>query len=472
MTYHHGLDIKNAFGREAMPRLDQDFLRVESKVMQVFGIGAELLQGGNSNAPYASGALNRELITNMLTTYQKKIKRFIQERMRPVAERQGHYEYRKVGNARIPVMETVLLVNEETGEEYVEERPKLAIPDVQFKSMNLRDEQVERQFIMELSGQGFPVSLKTMAVNIPIDFKDEIEAKTEEKLQTVVAEQRFKKELFERLIALELPIPPEYYQEFMAYNMQQENPEMIAQMAPQGIADITSQPSAPNILTPGTQADADSMVGPFLMPGMIPPQRSAESDNQKKTQPKKPSTKKTDDKKTKKSSINGSEYEHDDGYDDDDYDFDIYDNPVKCSACDWVGDYDDLDKASIVSKTLKNPCPNCSEKNSIDFKTASVKYASNNDGYVAEYGGRMYFGVPKEQVLRRKMTLVKGMKIVTDDQYQKFNLEDFEENYRVATAVGDNPIANEAGSGVSDDATAYPDITGAGLDFQNDEGKK
>ena len=84
----------------------------------------------------------------------------------------------------------------------------------------------------------------------------------------------------------------------------------------------------------------------------------------------------------------------------------------------------------------------------------------------------MYFGVPKEQVLRRKMTLVKGMKIVTDDQYQKFNLEDFEENYRVATAVGDNPIANEAGSGVSDDATAYPDITGAGLDFQNDEGKK
>lgn len=472
MTYHHGLDIKNAFGREAMPRLDQDFLRVESKVMQVFGIGAELLQGGNSNAPYASGALNRELITNMLTTYQKKIKRFIQERMRPVAERQGHYEYRKVGNARIPVMETVLLVNEETGEEYVEERPKLAIPDVQFKSMNLRDEQVERQFIMELSGQGFPVSLKTMAVNIPIDFKDEIEAKTEEKLQTVVAEQRFKKELFERLIALELPIPPEYYQEFMAYNMQQENPEMIAQMAPQGIADITSQPSAPNILTPGTQADADSMVGPFLMPGMIPPQRSAESDNQKKTQPKKPSTKKTDDKKTKKSSINGSEYEHDDGYDDDDFDFDIYDNPVKCSACDWVGDYDDLDKASIVSKTLKNPCPNCGEKNSIDFKTASVKYASNNDGYVAEYGGRMYFGVPKEQVLRRKMTLVKGMKIVTDDQYQKFNLEDFEENYRVATAVGDNPIANEAGSGVSDDATAYPDITGAGLDFQNDEGKK
>jgi len=473
MTYHHGLDIKNAFGREAMPRLDQDFLRVESKVMQVFGIGAELLQGGKSGAPYASGALNRELITNMLTTYQKKIARFVQERMRPVAERQGHYEYRKVGNARIPVMETVLLVNEETGEEYVEERPKLAIPDVQFKSMNLRDEQVERQFVMELAGQGFPVSLKTMAINIPIEFKDEIEAKTEEKLQTVVAEQRFKKDLFERLIALELPIPPEYYQEFMAYNMQQENPEMIAQMSPQGIADITSQPSAPNILTPGTQADADSMVGPFLMPGMIPPQRPAESDDQKKSQPKKPTKKKTDTKKTKKSSVTGSSYEYDDDFNNGDYDFDIYDNPVECSSCDWLGDYDDLDKDSLVGKTLNNPCPNCGERNSVDFKTASTKTASNNDGYVAEYGGRMYFGVPKEQQLRRKMTIIKGMKIVTDSQYEKFNLEDFEENYRVANAVGsDNEAANEAMQhGVADDGEVGYGNTGAGLDFQNDEGK-
>jgi hypothetical protein len=34
MTYHHGLTIQNAFGRESMPRLDADFMRVESKVMQ------------------------------------------------------------------------------------------------------------------------------------------------------------------------------------------------------------------------------------------------------------------------------------------------------------------------------------------------------------------------------------------------------------------------------------------------------
>ena len=85
----------------------------------------------------------------------------------------------------------------------------------------------------------------------------------------------------------------------------------------------------------------------------------------------------------------------------------------------------------------------------------------------------MYFGVPKEQVLRRKMKLVDGMKIVTDNQYEKFNLEDFEENYRVANAVaGDNEAADEAiQHGVADDGEVGPGNTGAGLDFKNDEGK-
>jgi hypothetical protein len=68
MVYHHGLTIQSVFGREVMPRFDMDFERVDMKLMQIFGIGPELLQGGKASAPYASGALNRELITQMLTT--------------------------------------------------------------------------------------------------------------------------------------------------------------------------------------------------------------------------------------------------------------------------------------------------------------------------------------------------------------------------------------------------------------------
>lgn len=255
MVYHHGLDIKNAFGREAMPRLDQDFLRQESKLMQVFGISPELLQGGKSGVAYSSSSLNRELITQMLSTYQVYQQKFLKERFEAVAERQGHYEYRRSGSQRFPIMENVLVVDEETGEEYVEERPKLAIPEVKFKAMNLRDEATERQFMQELAGSGFPVSFSTMAVNIPIDFDEEGNARMDEKIKSVVWEQQMKKNLWQRLRAQGLPIPLEMMEEYQSYLETQENPELLDEIEPQVIADISSMPPSVNISGPGPQTD-------------------------------------------------------------------------------------------------------------------------------------------------------------------------------------------------------------------------
>lgn len=222
MVYHHGLDIQSVFGREQMPKLDADFDRIETKLMMVFGIGAELLKGGSSGAPYASGALNRELITQMLETYQNHVRRFLRERMEPIAERQGHYEYEKKGDRRIPIMERVLVVDEESGEEFVKERPKLAIPDVHFKAMNLRDEKVERDFLQRLKSEGFPVSDHSMAMNIPIDFDDELEKSNQERIDKLVAEQEFKHDLFTRLRSQGLPIPPDYVEEFNSWKKAQE----------------------------------------------------------------------------------------------------------------------------------------------------------------------------------------------------------------------------------------------------------
>lgn len=268
MVYHHGLNIQSVFGRETMPRLDMDFDRVDGKVMQVFGIGAELLSGGKSGATYASGALNRELITQMLETYQVHIRRFIKERMEVVAERQGHYEYRKVGDQRVPIMETVLMVDEETGEEYIEERPKLAVPDVQFKSMNLRDEQVERGFMMELKQMGFPVSNASMAVNVPIEFEEELERSTEEQLDMIIAQQQFKMDLFERLDKQGLPIPPEMVGEYMSWK-QGVTPVMgpDGQVIPPTPNVQQLPPSMPGSLPSGEPTPNEMMMEEEMPPG-------------------------------------------------------------------------------------------------------------------------------------------------------------------------------------------------------------
>ena len=386
MTYHHGLTIQNAFGRESMPRLDQDFMRVESKVMQVFGIGADLLQGGNGGT-YAAGALNRELITQMLSTYQHKIEQFIRSRMEPVAERQGHYEMRNVGGQMVPIMETVLMVDEETGAEYVEERPKLAIPEVRFRSMNLRDETIERGFLQQLMAAGFPISLSTLAVNIPIDFDDEIDARKDEKIKTVVAEQQYKKELFNRLMVLQLPIPPEYVQEYQAYLAMLENPALGAQLAPGAMQSLIVPPAAPN-LTGEAIGNSDAASGAQIYPSVNQMaeqmqqtqrggerQRPAESYEQRKNAPK----------PSKKGPKNG---------------------PKKKTASVAGWDDDEFDEP---------------------FETIT-------------YGDRMKFAVPFESKKRKRMKLARGMKIVADDSYEKFNEDEFKKHL---ASIIDEPMIQE-----------------------------
>jgi len=412
MTYHHGLKIENAFGRESMPRLDQDFMRVQTNVMGVFGIGSDLIQGGQGGT-YASGALNRELITQMLSTYQHKIEKFFRSRMEPVAERQGHYEFRTVGGQRVPVMETVLMVDEETGAEFVEERPKLAIPEVRFRSMNLRDETVERGFLQQLQASGFPISLGTLAVNIPIDFEDEVEARKNEKIMTVVAEQQFKKDLFDRLMTLGLPIPPEYFAEYQAYLAGMEDPSLMAQLAPGAMAGVGSAPSAPNLTGPGQPSDVTQIPENYPSSGNSSAagqgrQRPEESYEQKKNQPK----------PSKKGPKNG---------------------PKKKTAS--VAGWDDDDEP---------------------FETVT-------------YGDRMKFAVPFEQKKRKRMKLAKGMNIIVDDSYEKFNEDEFKEHL---ASIINEPAGNtqepplipkpnkDAGmeASSSDGAMDGHDVTGAGLD--------
>ena len=402
MTYHHGLQIQNAFGRESMPRLDQDFMRVESKVMQVFGIGADLLQGGQGGT-YASGALNRELITQMLSTYQHKIEGFIRSRMEPVAERQGHYEMRNVGGQMIPIMETVLMVDEETGAEYIEERPKLAIPEVRFRSMNLRDETIERGFLQNLMAAGFPISLGTLAVNIPIDFDDELETRREEKVKSVIAEQQFKRDLFQQLMVQQLPIPAEYVQEYQAYLSILENPARAAQLAPGAIAGLVTPPAAPNRTNVPAQ-NSDAALGAQVFP-MVNQQAQQQTQTQRGTERQRPAEsydqKKSQPKPSKKGPKNGPQRNKKTG---------SADEELTTS----------FGEGSIINERV-------------------------------EYGGRMKFATPMESRKRRKMKLASGIRVTVDNSYEKFDEDQFKQHLAALIEASDETMIPDATSRPSTD---------------------
>lgn len=207
LVHHFGLEVTNVFGRESMPRLGDDFDRVDAILMRTFGIHPQLLTGGVHNVPYASSALQAEFMNQILRTYQGYLKRHFRERALLVAEAQEHYDYEKKGDKRIPIMEEHLEIDED-GNERIVKKHKLLIPDMTMKVLDLRDEATQRQFLGMLKGAGVPVSDKSFMVGMPTTFEEELESATEEAIQKTIAQQEGKVKLYKILRIKNAPIPP------------------------------------------------------------------------------------------------------------------------------------------------------------------------------------------------------------------------------------------------------------------------
>jgi hypothetical protein len=141
--------------------------------------------------------------------FQKKIQQHFKERAEVVAEAQEHFDYKVSNGVRVPEYEEVLMVDEESGEEYVRKRPKLLLPEINFATMNLRDESTERAFMQELKNAGVPISDQAMMINVPIEFKDEIERVKEEKVQKIVADAEAQESAVKAIMSRNLPLSPE-----------------------------------------------------------------------------------------------------------------------------------------------------------------------------------------------------------------------------------------------------------------------
>jgi hypothetical protein len=217
MVHHFGLEVTNVFGREQMPRLGDDFDRIERRLMQVFGVNPSLLSAGASTQPYASSALQAEFLNQILRTFQKALKDHFRDRALVVAEAQGHYDYEMKGTKRIPIMEEVVVIDEETGEirynewdePLLEEREKLLVPDLDFATLDLRDEATERQFLQTLRQMGVPLSDDRLMVGVNFEPQDEVDRMNEELKNKTISQQQAKFDTYNALTAKGLPVPPD-----------------------------------------------------------------------------------------------------------------------------------------------------------------------------------------------------------------------------------------------------------------------
>lgn len=247
-VHHFAVQIDNVFGRETIPDLTSDFERLEGKYLQAFGMSKTMLSGASSGETYAADALNRDLLTQLLTTFQKRMKRFVRHRAEVVAEAQGHYDFEMKGGRAVPIMEEIVVTNDE-GQKRIDRRPKLLLPDLRIRSMNMKDEDNLHALLEALRQSGVPISMRSRLVNIPINLEDEVEAVMQEQVDQAVAAQEARRKTYIALKQKGLPIAEDLRADFEPKVITPGQPQEAGQDVPLDTVGITD-PASTTALAP------------------------------------------------------------------------------------------------------------------------------------------------------------------------------------------------------------------------------
>lgn len=211
---HFATEVESLFGRENVPDLSVDFDRITERILMAFGLSQTMLTGASAGETYAADALNRDVVTQLLTHYQRKLQEYFQERAAIVAEAQGHFDYEIRNGERYLITEEIFEIDEETGEEIIKEIPKLLVPELKFKILNLTDEQAQQEFIETLAEGGVPIPIRERIKSLGLDFEEMIETKQQESVDLAVAEQETRREIYLKLKAAGLPIQEDLLKDF------------------------------------------------------------------------------------------------------------------------------------------------------------------------------------------------------------------------------------------------------------------
>jgi hypothetical protein len=266
LIYNFAVEMLPVLGREQMPDLTPDFERIEDSILQVFGLSRTFLMGAQSGQTYAADALNKELVTMLMTKYQKFQARHFRQRALVVAEAQEHYAYREHGGKRYVIMEEVLEQDEETGEKRLVEQPKLLVPDRKFQVLNLKDEDATRQFIEALRASGIPISQRTRTRNLEIDLDEEVARSQDEAVDQITAEQETRKRAYIALRDGGYPVPEDLMADF-APLAQVEGMPAGASMGGLPIPRLGTEPGPPLLaLAPGPEDAMEEGEDPMAPP--------------------------------------------------------------------------------------------------------------------------------------------------------------------------------------------------------------
>lgn len=273
---HSGVQSQEVVRQTNMSAFKNDLDMYDERIFMAFGLGSSILKPSSQN--YATSALEFQLVSQIMSTYQDMLIGVYRKQAAFVAEAHEHYALDDDGEV---IYERREVWDEDEQDFVVKQVPKLDFPELKFDVINFKDEQEERKFRMELRKEGIPISDKDIAIGVDVDLEESEKRFQEEQIHKYMMQSQRNSAIYKSAKAQDLPVPPDVAK-FFADSM---SPSWAARSTDEYREDVGAGfggnegpvpqqgESAPESSSPSSRSMSDDLPGDGVRPEVSDEQR-------------------------------------------------------------------------------------------------------------------------------------------------------------------------------------------------------
>ena len=204
------VNVQEVIRGDKMANFKNDIDMYDDRLFMAWGLSSSILKP--ASGPYATSAMEFELASQMLRSYQKCLCALYNRRAAFVAEANGIYDYDIIGGVKVDKTEwrEVWDENADGGEGgfVVKEVPKLLYPELRMETINFNTTEKTRDFLMQLQKQGIPIARQAFFMGTDIDYRATAEQASQDAIHDAVQEAEDHAAIFRACTEKGIPVPP------------------------------------------------------------------------------------------------------------------------------------------------------------------------------------------------------------------------------------------------------------------------
>lgn len=205
------VNVQEVIRGDKMANFKNDIDMYDDRFFMAWGLSSSILKP--QSGPYATSAMEFELASQMLSSYQKCLCQLYNRRAAFVAEAHEIYDYDIKGGVKVDKYEWREVwdptAKDGEGSFVVKEVPKLLYPELKMETINFNTTEKTRDFLMNLYKAGIPVARQNLFMGTDIDYQATSQQASQDKIHDAITKAKEHQAIFKACVEQGLPVPPD-----------------------------------------------------------------------------------------------------------------------------------------------------------------------------------------------------------------------------------------------------------------------